>query len=818
MTLGWPDLRSRESRILLICGLLGGLLFFWCYWQISPTRQLNLATNRWEAADVAQAYLDSLGHSVEGFISQISLNIDNLQEYYFERAQLSASQRARLETIRSVATWEVTFRHPERNERYQVSVSSRGGVSQFEHVLPENLTRESLSQEDAATLVKNALSSGGIRWSEFELLDVQTLKLPGRTDYIFQWQAVDRFPGGLKLNLWGKAVGGEFGGWGRKFEYPQEVTHAFQSLEDTSDLFAISIQFLILVIFALSLIVFALRFRAGEVSVRNALLYAIVTLVLTLLHFVNTMDSLGILREAARVENRTFLLFLNYFVIVFITLWSSFTIFMVWASGESLTREIWGEKLKVFDALFSGRVFFLEAGRGILRGFSLGLLSLAITYAGYYLLAARNPDLWLLTTQSEDSFLAVTMKQALEAYVPMAYPIIAGLCQMLYAISYAVLFTLALLKRRLRSTVLAALITLLVYDTIFGGAITALNHRGLQIVLAILAGSLAYLFYLRYDLFTVSVGFMVAIALPPALTYLQQPDAYFRAAGVTSLSILFAFFGYGYVTYKRSSAVDEEEITPSYTRHISERQRLKMELEIARRAQLRMLPQSIPSLPGLDIAAFSEPALEVGGDYYDFVLLDEHTLGIVVGDVSGKGMSAALYMTLTKGFLQALAEPKRSPAEVLGRINRYFYKAADPNTFVSLFYAVLDPVNKTATFARAGHNPVIMRRNGAQGLSEVHPGGIAVGLEPGEIFDRVIQEARYPLEPGDVLVMYTDGLTEGRNGKREEFGESRLRQVIERFGNQPAYMLLAEIQKEHKRFVANQEPHDDMTCVVVKLV
>jgi serine phosphatase RsbU (regulator of sigma subunit) len=301
------------------------------------------------------------------------------------------------------------------------------------------------------------------------------------------------------------------------------------------------------------------------------------------------------------------------------------------------------------------------------------------------------------------------------------------------------------------------------------------------------------------------------------MTFVSQPDGTYQTAGWTSFGLLGAVLIYGYAARVRGAPIDEQAITPAYVHHIAERERLKMELDIARKAQLRMLPQQIPQLPGLDIAAFSEPAKEVGGDYFDFVMFDGNRLGIVIGDVSGKGMPAALYMTLTKGFLQARADLNASPREILCRMNRNFYQSAERNIFVSLFYCVIDPINRKMVYARAGHNPIIVRHNASHTTKLLQPPGLAVGLESGEVFERIMKQESIEIAPGDTLVFYTDGLTEGMNRGKEEFGEARLLEVIENVENGTAQQLLEQIRKTHGAFVGREEQHDDLTCLVVRV-
>jgi sigma-B regulation protein RsbU (phosphoserine phosphatase) len=180
-------------------------------------------------------------------------------------------------------------------------------------------------------------------------------------------------------------------------------------------------------------------------------------------------------------------------------------------------------------------------------------------------------------------------------------------------------------------------------------------------------------------------------------------------------------------------------------------------------------------------------------------------------------MPAALYMTLTKGFLQAQAEAHAAPKEILCHMNRKFYQAAERSIFVSLFYCVIDPLRRTMVYARAGHNPIIVHRNASHTIELLQPPGLAIGLEKGEVFERIMQQERVTIDSGDTLVFYTDGLTEGMNHGQEEFGETRLIEAIARAENGTALELLDRIRKAHKAFVGREDQHDDLTCVVIKI-
>jgi len=799
---------ARENLLLLVLALAGAALFFALFQRVTPAAKLGLELNRSEAEAAAREYLKALDHSAAGFDYNVTLILDNKLESFLQAQNATAAEREIISRHHPVAAWEVIFRHPETSERFELRLSPQGQVFHWEHLLPANVEGERIPLASARLLVRDFLAQHkGIDWQAYETVDAQMIKQEARTDHNFIWENRTPAAGGLRLRLKAIVLGDEVGGWMQQVQYPREFSEWYTRRLNTANWFKAAEQVLFILIFVISLVIFILRFRAGEVGLRNALLLAGFVFICVLLLFINFLPAQAIIREALLSDNRSFFVFVTYLNLLLLTLAVTVGIFMVWISGESLTREVWPEKLRAFDALFAGRMFFPELGQALLRGSGLAFIYLG---AGYLLshLLVKQPRLWLVTGPYDAEVFA--------AFVPFGLPLLLGVYNSILLTAYAPLFTLGFLRRRLRGSFTAVPLTLFFFGSVFDGIFT-IHDRWLQAALALVIGIAIYIFYLRYDLLTVTAGLGMATALPHAMSMAVQPDGVFRAAGVVSLGLLAGLLLYGYAAARRGKPVSERVITPRYVRYLSERERLKMELEIARKAQLRMLPQYLPQIAGLDIAACSEPAKEVGGDYYDFVTLDENRLGVVIGDVSGKGMPAALYMTLIKGFLQAHASPHASPKEILCRINRGFYATADRNMFVSLFYLVIDPVIRRLTCARAGHNPVILHQTNGKGVRLLQPPGIALGLERGEIFERIIQQEQHTLAAGDTLLLYTDGLTEAMNHRREEFGERRLLELIARNHNGNASSLLKAIREAHRQFIGREDQFDDLTCVVVKI-
>jgi serine phosphatase RsbU (regulator of sigma subunit) len=244
-----------------------------------------------------------------------------------------------------------------------------------------------------------------------------------------------------------------------------------------------------------------------------------------------------------------------------------------------------------------------------------------------------------------------------------------------------------------------------------------------------------------------------------------------------------------------------------------ERERLVQEMTLAQDMQRKLLPQRLPRLPGIDLDALSTPAFEVGGDYYDYVVLSDHELGIIVGDVSGKGVPAAFYMSEVKGIFQSLSPLYKSPREFMLRANTVLMESIDKHSFVSLIYGILDVRTGCFQIARAGHCPLLHVGEGS-GVY-LRPDGMGLGLAENSIFAGSIEEHTVRLRPGDLCVLYTDGVTEAhRNG--EEFGYERLRAAAGCADGRPAARVKDDILLAVDTFIDHGAPHDDLTLVVVR--
>jgi phosphoserine phosphatase RsbU/P len=253
----------------------------------------------------------------------------------------------------------------------------------------------------------------------------------------------------------------------------------------------------------------------------------------------------------------------------------------------------------------------------------------------------------------------------------------------------------------------------------------------------------------------------------------------------------------------------------------AEKERLEQELRIARSIQMSLLPQSALSVPGLSLTAHCEPAREVGGDYYDYLPIGDKRLALLIADVAGKGTSAALYMAELKGIVLSLAERHASPRDLLLDVNRILARHLDTRSFITMIYAVIDLEAHTLTYARAGHCPLIYLPGpyASNRVAQILvPDGMVLGLnlDGGELFERQLEEATLPLGPGDLCLLYTDGITEASNSDDEYFGEVRLGELLERHADLSSEELRERILREVRSFAGSAVQQDDMTMLILK--
>ena len=247
-----------------------------------------------------------------------------------------------------------------------------------------------------------------------------------------------------------------------------------------------------------------------------------------------------------------------------------------------------------------------------------------------------------------------------------------------------------------------------------------------------------------------------------------------------------------------------------------EKKRLENELNIAQKIQVSLLPQNLPEFKNYEIAAMFRPAKQVGGDFYDFFRLDENRCGIIIGDVSGKGLGAAIYTTLIKGIFQTLSFECSSAAELIVKANSLIYSMLDKKSFITAIYAVLDTSKNTLVFARAGHEPIIVYESRGEQFKYYKSQGLGLGLDRGKKLKENLEESVVNIEVKDIILFYTDGLVDMKLTSSEDDAMNNFKAIVSANYDKGADTIIQEIKNYISKLTERIEQYDDITIIAIK--
>ncbi len=253
-------------------------------------------------------------------------------------------------------------------------------------------------------------------------------------------------------------------------------------------------------------------------------------------------------------------------------------------------------------------------------------------------------------------------------------------------------------------------------------------------------------------------------------------------------------------------------------REAGEKKRFDQDLQTAREIQGILLPSTPPRIEGYDISGRNIPAGQVSGDYFDFIFMGDGRIGVVIADVSGKGVPASLIMAMCRSVLRSQALSSNSPAEVLRRVNRLLYPDIKEDMFISMVFAIVEPNNPEILIARAGHDAPLCFRSATGEVETINVRGMALGIDSGDVFDRVCEDLVLRLDQDDMLVLYTDGVTEALNENGDEFGIPGLVQGIAGKSSGNAIDMVEGLSADVMEFIGKQLKYDDVTLVAVKKI
>jgi sigma-B regulation protein RsbU (phosphoserine phosphatase) len=250
----------------------------------------------------------------------------------------------------------------------------------------------------------------------------------------------------------------------------------------------------------------------------------------------------------------------------------------------------------------------------------------------------------------------------------------------------------------------------------------------------------------------------------------------------------------------------------------NEKKRLDHDLEIARDIQRILLPAEAPAINGFQISGINVPARQVSGDYFDYIRVDDERLGVAIADVSGKGVPASLIMAICRSVLRSEAARNPSPADVLRKVNRQLYPDIKEDMFISMAYLILDHERDGIMLARAGHDAPLLYKRRSQSVTPVKSPGMVLGIDSGNVFDRITSDFAVPLKRDDCLVLYTDGVTEALNTEGDEFGLERTIESVRASATDGARAIVKRVIDDVRNFTGSNPQNDDITLIAIRKI
>ena len=481
----------------------------------------------------------------------------------------------------------------------------------------------------------------------------------------------------------------------------------------------------------------------------------------------------------------------------------------LWAVGESLLRRACPDRLRHADWILHGNLNVREMGRKALWAWGVGLALLLLPCA-LLLVSTAEPrsriSIMPPTLRLEDiAFPGTLLGDALLGPLPAVALLGLALLGVFYPI----------LRLRFGKGASAAL-----FCTVFTLAATpmagaAIAPWGLALLFSLVVGISAFWVMERAGLVAALLVLYLPLALRNAVVLIGAKNTVAHLQGLLALLLLLAALAAtAWLALYGKAHAKARDYEPAYLKRLRERERFARELEIAKGIQQRFLPRRMPEIPGFRVSAVCVPAMEVGGDIYDLLPMPGGKWFLLIGDVSGKGVKAAFYMTLTKGILHAVTSAEADDRTVIRALNRIFKGLTEDGVFLTMGAVVLDPSRGEARLLSAGHNPPLLVRGGE--VRTLEPKGIVLGLVDEEMFLRSLRDESVSLEPGDILVAYTDGVTEAMDRDEAQFGLDRLIEAVRGCSDMEPDALVRKIVEAVHAFEDGAPQADDLTLLVVK--
>ncbi len=828
------NLLSSYARLALLA--LGGLIVFLVLMErVNPPGKIPDLSDRQGVIHQSRDFLAAADHETSHLkpfaIYRSNDELIHQQIDHFGRSELNRFIRNGFLHYVPSWYWEVLWIDTEEKEELYFTTDSHrshygqtiyltrhapaGSVQHFSIESPENrfgetysTPPEDLSQwhdkkpapETGSALMKTPLMKPLVRGTVWDT-PLVTISEISRSE--FHGRPVTRIKAGPETDLFGHVAEVTFSVGDDGMLLAMQHTVTVPDLETRDETFQLSmIRFVFFTVALLFiLILFLRRLFLRLIDFRSATTFAIITFVLSLLHFVHLIFQVSLFDQIDQLH-QIIVIFITFSLLALVIAGLAFVIASL---AESLSRELWPEKIITLTLLRLGYLRSSAVGHSLITGVLTSLVLLGIAATGYALIdhSIRNP-------LENKLFFS-------ESYYFSPWHIFATSLFWTVLIS-AGLFGCIISRVGLATSnrwIPLAIGTLALPLMISAGLETS-SPAGLVFIIGLLGFSMTWLFQ-KYDHLALLVTvffFLVAWTTADSLFLSGSPDR-FLSWGVYGLMMIMLGFG-GYLSLNGNDYEHLPELTPDYIREIAREQRVERELEIARQVHQSFLPVKLPDIDRVDVAASCKAAFDVGGDYYDVIPVDENHVAFVIGDVSGKGIQAAFYMTMIKGMFRSLVKEIPTPLPLLSRINQLFYENARRGSFISVCYGLLDTRSGLLKYARAGHNPAILIRSEENKPELIRSGGMALGLTKGAEFESTLTEKTIQLHHGDTVLFYTDGLTEATDVRNNMYGDERLLAEISISPHKTATELLDGLHNNVFSFLGQESISDDLTLLVAR--
>lgn len=757
----------------------------------------NVSIDRAQAINRAIAYAPGYGFKIDPTSANLETDYDSEDEFYLSKKPASTASH-----FMSSVGYEIKFKNIQSKDSTEVTLNSQSKLINIlldieEKKAPPPPGNINQSRSLAETTARKFL---GIYYNLFKPAEAVTDNEGDK----FRWSVNDEY---LNLSYVITIRNEKLTAIKRDTSYTAKFRNDFNASKGIARSYLSKIDAIFFIPFLMIAILFYITGIAQKrINHRLTLGFGAIVFITSIMWFLLSGNAVSIQADfdfGASLSQKILTIFVTILVMTLVLLMFTVFAYVLYAAGLSQGNVDYRKRCYDLELLLRGQIF----NKRVITSVLIGLLTSGILMLSIYLPA--------ILYNNQQTIKSDKIESIFQSFSPYTY-VIAG---SFFLVLTIFVFLSSIISKYIKYPAIGLVVLYVVsFTTLVADNANTGPVIGVFISSALTAIILTYI-YIKFGVLAVFLAEMSKAALIASYTLLAQPLQSFQNSGINIIFGLSSLFIVSLIALSKARTAPEIDLTLNEQQPSSDRERLKAEFELAAQAQSKLLPKSFPQIKGFDIAALCKPAGEVGGDLYDFIYFNNNKLGIVVADVSGKGVPASLYMTFTKGLIDSVSEETDDPGEILREVNKRLFDVCGRKMFVTLFMGIIDPVSRQMTYARAGHNPTIYCNNNELNSTTtlLKSPGIGLGMNGGKLFDSVLKVQSLNLKPNDTLLFYSDGITEAMNEVSEEYGEEQLVKIISNTNGHTAEQVLNAVMTDVNRHLNGNNPQDDQTLVAVKV-